>query len=302
MTFLSHVSSGYAPVENGELYYEVAGEGHPLLLIHAGVADQRMWDPQFEVFAERLRVIRYDTRGYGLSRTEPTTFSNRQDVADLLHHLGVERAHVIGVSRGADRRRLHARTPRNGQRADPNRRRAERLRRAPIEAEAALNRMFEEMETAWEAKEWEHLVDMEVQVWVDGPGQPAGRAPAAVREKVRAMCLNNYRSQAVEPHRGRSPRLPAGRLGEIAAPTLVLIGDLDEPACVRIADRLAQGIPGARKVLFPGVAHMIPMEAPEMFNRWYWISRPAAVTFAHSKVATRRTPCFSPTCSKTKLW
>ena len=127
--------------------------------------------------------------------------------------------------------------------------------------------MFEEMEAAWEAKEWERLVDMEVQVWVDGPGQPAGRAPAAVREKVRAMCLNNYRSQTVEP----TPRPldpPAyGRLGEITAPTLVLIGDLDEPACVRIADRLAQGIPGARKVLFPGVAHMIPMEAPEIFNR-----------------------------------
>jgi hypothetical protein len=57
MIFPSHVSSGYAPVENGELYYEVAGAGHPLLLIHAGVADRRMWDDQFAVFAERFRVI-----------------------------------------------------------------------------------------------------------------------------------------------------------------------------------------------------------------------------------------------------
>ena len=123
------------------------------------------------------------------------------------------------------------------------------------------------MEAAWEAKDWERLVEMEVRYWADGPGQPEGRAPAAVREKVRAMCLDNYRSQTVEP----TPRPldpPAyGRLAEITAPTLVLIGDLDEPACVRIADKLTQGIPGARKVLFPGVAHMIPMEAPEMFNR-----------------------------------
>src|SRR5437763_1678419 len=97
---LPQLSSGYAPVENGELFYEVAGRGHPLLLIHAGVADRRMWDDQFAAFAGRFRVIRYDTRGYGLSRTEPTAFSNRQDVADLLRHVGVERTHIIGVSRG----------------------------------------------------------------------------------------------------------------------------------------------------------------------------------------------------------
>ena len=54
MTLLPQFSSGYAPVENGELYYEVAGDGHPLLLIHAGVADRRMWDDQFAVFAERI--------------------------------------------------------------------------------------------------------------------------------------------------------------------------------------------------------------------------------------------------------
>jgi 3-oxoadipate enol-lactonase len=268
MTLLSQVSSGYAPVENGELYYEVAGHGHPLLLIHAGVADLRMWDDQFAVFAERFRVIRYDTRGYGRTRTEPTPFSDRQDIVDLLRHLGVERTHLIGVSRaGKIAIDFTLEHPAIVSALIPTAAGLSGYEEQPIEAEAALNRMFEEMEAAWEAKDWERLVDMEVQVWVDGPGQPAGRAPAAVREKVRAMCLNNYRSQTVEP----TPRPldpPAyGRLGEIAAPTLVLIGDLDEPACVRIADKLTLGIPGARKVLFPGVAHMIPMEASETFNR-----------------------------------
>ena len=268
MTLLSQFSSGYAPVENGELYYEVAGHGHPLLLIHAGVADRRMWDDQFAVFAEAFRVIRYDTRGYGLSRTEAASFSNRQDVADLLRHVGVERTHVIGVSRGGQIAvDFTLEYPAMVSALIPTAAGLNGYEEQPDEAEAALNRMFEEMEAAWEAKAWERLVDMEVQVWVDGAGQSAGRAPAAVREKVRAMCLSNYRSQTVEP----SPRPldpPAfGRLGEITAPTLVLIGDLDVPACVRIADRLTQGIPGARKVLFPGVAHMIPMEAPEAFNR-----------------------------------
>jgi|WetSurMetagenome_2_1015567.scaffolds.fasta_scaffold122818_2 3-oxoadipate enol-lactonase len=268
MTFPPDVSSGYAPVENGELYYEVAGQGHPLLLIHAGVADLRMWDDQFAVFAEHFRVIRYDTRGFGRTRTEPATFSDRQDIVDLLRHLGVERTHLIGVSRaGKIAIDFTLEHPAMVSALIPTAAGLSGYEEQPIEAEAALNRVFEEMEAAWEAKEWERLVDLEVQVWVDGPGQPAGRAPAAVREKVRAMCLENYRSQTVEPTQ-RPLDLPAyGRLGEITAPTLVLIGDLDEPACMRIADKLTQGIPGARKILFPGVAHMIPMEAPEMFNR-----------------------------------
>jgi 3-oxoadipate enol-lactonase len=271
MTPPFHISSGYAPVENGELYYEVAGDGHPLLLIHAGVADHRMWDDQFAIFAERYRVIRYDTRGFGLSRTETTSFSNRQDVADLFHHLGVERGHVIGVSRGGQiavdfalehPEMVSALIP-----AAAGLSGYEEQSSQATEAETALERVLGEMEAAWEAKDWERLVEMEVRYWADGPGQPEGRAPAAVREKVRTMCLNNYRTQTVEPT-ARPLDPPAfRRLGEIAAPTLVLIGDLDEPACVRIAEALTRGIPGARQVIFPGVAHMIPMEVPEAFNR-----------------------------------
>src|SRR5690242_4972987 len=92
--------AGYAPVENGQLYYEVAGEGYPLVLIHAGIANSRMWDAQVEAFAQRYRVIRYDTRGFGKTRTEETSYSNRQDLYDLLNHLGVEKAYVLGLSRG----------------------------------------------------------------------------------------------------------------------------------------------------------------------------------------------------------
>src|SRR4030042_4061059 len=92
--------SGSAPVHKGELYYEVAGSGHPVLFIHAGVADCSMWEDQFNLFSQSYRVIRYDTRGFGKSRTETTEFSNRQDILDLFKHLGVERACVIGISRG----------------------------------------------------------------------------------------------------------------------------------------------------------------------------------------------------------
>jgi pimeloyl-ACP methyl ester carboxylesterase len=57
--------TGVAPVNGAKLYYEIAGSGRPLVLLHAGLMDCRMWDDQFSDFAQHYRVIRYDLRGYG---------------------------------------------------------------------------------------------------------------------------------------------------------------------------------------------------------------------------------------------
>lgn len=262
------ITSGFAPVESGELYYEVAGEGQLLVLIHAGVADRRMWDPQFDAFARQFRVVRYDARGFGLSRTEATAFSNRQDLADLLNHLGVDRAYLIGVSRGGQIAVDFAvEHPARVAALIPVAAGLSGFDFEPIAADMAINHMFMEMEELWNARDFERLTELEVRMWADGPGQPAGRAPAHVRELVRQMCLENYRRQD-----GEATPIPldppaAGRLGEIAAFTLVIVGDLDTRGTLLMADALAAGIAGARKVVFPGVAHMVPMEASEVFNR-----------------------------------
>lgn len=111
---------GYAPVYRGEVYYETAGRGRSILLIHAGVVDCSMWQAQFEKFANHYQVIRYAARGFGKSRTETTSFSNRQDIQDLLDHLGIEEVAVIGIARWSDRDRLHHRTSRASLGFDPN--------------------------------------------------------------------------------------------------------------------------------------------------------------------------------------
>src|SRR5258705_2940608 len=91
--------TGYAPVKGGELYYEVAGEGRPMVLLHAGVSTLRMWDDQWDAFTKKYRAVRYDTRGFGKSRTEAVEFSNRQDLPDVMKHVGMDKAILIGVSR-----------------------------------------------------------------------------------------------------------------------------------------------------------------------------------------------------------
>ena len=85
----------YLDVEGGKLYYEVLGQGHPLVLIHAGVADCTMWDEQIGPFSRRYRVIRYDTRGYGRTTTEDVAYSNRQDLYELLKHFASFRLSAI---------------------------------------------------------------------------------------------------------------------------------------------------------------------------------------------------------------
>jgi len=92
--------NGFTDVPAGRLYYEVEGEGPPLTLVHAGVAHLRMWDLQAADWAERYRVIRYDTRGFGRTQCEDVPYSNRADLAALLDHLGVSRTHLLGASRG----------------------------------------------------------------------------------------------------------------------------------------------------------------------------------------------------------
>ncbi len=256
--------TGFVEVENGRLYYEVEGGGPPLTLIHAGVANLRMWDDQVPAFSERYRVIRYDTRGFGRTTTEPASFSNRQDIADLLDHLRVERTHLLGCSRaGSIAIDFALELP---QRVASLIAVASGLGGHEHEDPAAAA-FEEEAERLYDAKDWEELTGREVAYWVDGPGQPAGRAPASVRDRVRAWQLETYRTQTVEGQpRVLEPRA-AGRLGEIAVPMLVVWGNLDESGVVSACERIATEVKGSRAVVIPGTAHILSMEKPAEFNR-----------------------------------
>jgi pimeloyl-ACP methyl ester carboxylesterase len=94
------MSTQFMSVNGVRLAYDEAGSGPPLLLIHAGIADRRMWDDTQVAFTDRYRVIRPDLRGYGETPLPDGRFVNAADMAELLRRLDVPRAHVIGVSMG----------------------------------------------------------------------------------------------------------------------------------------------------------------------------------------------------------
>jgi pimeloyl-ACP methyl ester carboxylesterase len=265
-------SQGFVSVPGGRLYAEAAGDpSNPaLLFIHAGIADCTMWEPQVEFFAPNYRVIRFDTRGFGRTRTEDIEFSNRADVAAVLDHFGADQAAVIGCSRGGQialdftlefPHRVCALVPVcagvSGFPHEPTGSAQEKIE----------EQLFEAMEAAENAGDWERVADLDVQMWVDGTGQPTGRADVRVREAVRRMCLSNY--TAAGPGGKAIPLDPpaAGRLAKINVPALVMIGDLDTSGAQRMAEAMATGIRGAEKRVFAGAAHLPSMEQPDAFNQ-----------------------------------
>jgi 3-oxoadipate enol-lactonase len=257
--------SGLIDVDGGKLYYEVEGDGPPLLLIHGGLGNLRMWDEQVPAFAERYQVIRYDTRGFGRSETDDVEYSDSADSAAVLDHFGADSASVIGQSRGAmialdlavDRpERVDALVSVAGGIGGYEAELPEGIEAPP----------WQEMERLWEAKDWEALAELETKVWVDGWGQPPDRVDGALRERVRGWILASYQQE--KPWGKPQPLEPpaAERLGAVKIPTLVLIGQVDEPGGVLAERRLASSVARARVVEFPGVAHMIHLEEPERFS------------------------------------
>jgi 3-oxoadipate enol-lactonase len=257
--------SGFADVNGGRIYYEVEGDGHPLLLIHGGLGSLRMWDDQVPAFVGRHRVIRYDTRGWGRTETEDVEYSDAADAAAVLDHLEVASAYVVGQSRGGSIALDFAID--QPERTDALVSVAGGI--SGYEADRAEDepQPWEEMERLWEAKDWDALAELETRVWVDGRDQPPTRVDAGLRQKVRNWILAGYRAEKPwgQPQSLDPPA--AGRLAEVRVPTLAMIGDVDEAGTVAAGRHLAATVPGARLIEFPGVAHMIQMEERERFNQ-----------------------------------
>ncbi|WP_433264663.1 alpha/beta fold hydrolase [Micromonospora vinacea] len=252
-------------VNGASIAYDEAGTGSPVVLLHAGIADRRMWRGQVSALAARHRVIVPDLRGYGDSELPPAPFAHHDDVAGLLDALDLPRAALVGCSFGGavaiDTALAH-----------PDR----------VSALALFDTAVSGNEWSDEANDlWDDLVGEvdpddfaagaagEVRFWVIGPG----RQPEDVdRELVAFAQEMDQRALAAELALGAvevgelTP--PAiGRLGELKIPVLVTAGAADVPDISRLADRIAAEVPGAVRLPdVPDAAHLLPLERPEPVN------------------------------------
>jgi pimeloyl-ACP methyl ester carboxylesterase len=257
----------FVEVPGGSLFATSDGAGPPIVLIHAAIVDSRAWDAMVPgLVAAGFRVIRYDYRGFGRTTTEDVEYSNRADLIAVLDSFGIGRAALVGNSRG-------------GMIAfDTAVEFPERVV-AAVGLGASLGgfdggatpeelALFDKADALMAAAEPDvnAIVDMSLSLWVDGPGQPSDRLDPAIREAVRSMCRPLYEPGRV---RGRSVRLEPtanDRLRDLRCPVLAVAGELDVSDMAQTARYMQASAPNARAVVWPHVAHMIGMEAPERLN------------------------------------
>lgn len=279
--------SGFAEINGANIHYEITGSGFPLVLVHAGICDSRMWDEQVIHFAQHYQVVRYDLRGYGQTAPVAAPYASHEDLYALLNTLGIERAHLVGCSMGG-------RVILDFALAYPTCVASLTLvGSAPSgyqeEVEAAPPAEWDKIVAAFERGDFAPVNEYDLRTWVDGPHRTPDQVDATLRTRVGEMNLINLRNEALGCGEETPLAAPTfGRLGEIQAPTLVLIGDLDQPKMVRAADYLATHVANVRKVVMPGTAHLPNLEQPEKFNALLY-------SFLQStKPITRRTLVVTP--------
>jgi pimeloyl-ACP methyl ester carboxylesterase len=257
-------TTGTADANGATLYYEVAGEGGPLVLVHAGIADGRMWDAQMDAFSRRYRVIRPDMRGFGRSPMVAGPYSHHADLRALLDALEVGRAAFVGCSMGGA-------TVIDFALENPERVEALVLVGSAVggfEFDEEPPKEWDELVAADEAGDLERVSELEVRMWVDGPRRGPDAVDPGVRDLVREMNLIALKNEALQLGEESEPHTPsATRLSQIQAPTLVLVGDEDRPRTLAAADLLERDLPNARKTVVPGTAHLPNMERPQEFDR-----------------------------------
>lgn len=260
---IAQVKTDYLQLDGGQLYYETAGEGEPLVLGHAGFVDSGMWDTQWQTLARHFRVIRYDMRGYGKSSPVSGPVSRRDELYQLLEHLGVERAYLMGCSLGGGM--LLDFALEHPQMA------------AALILVSAVPGGFElqgpppphllDMIAAMQQGDLARASELQIRIWVDGPFRQPEQVDPAVRR--RAAVMNRIPVERGTWAIADMPPLhpPAvQRLSDIHIPILVIAGALDHPEILRGVDVMAAGIRGAQKVIIPDSAHVPNMEKPVEFN------------------------------------
>ncbi len=209
-------------LNGAQIHYERAGAGFPVIFLHAGIADSRMWEPQISAFAKHFDVVRPDKRGFGSSELPPMSWSPVEDLLALINGLGLKPAHLVGCSMGG-----------------------------AVAIDFALD----------------HPDRISKLVLVGSA--IGGFTFRPEHAQVFALDMNGIAvraDQASAPTKNLDP--PAiGRLHEITAPTLVVVGDKDVLATLEAADLLTDSIPNARKAVIHDAAHLPNLEHPEEFNR-----------------------------------
>jgi 3-oxoadipate enol-lactonase len=249
-------------LNGARIHYEREGGGLPVVFLHAGVADSRMWQPQIRALAHQFECIAPDMRGFGESALPPGSWSPVADLLGLIDHLHLKPVHLVGCSMGG------------GVAIDFAIEHGERISKlvlvgpgvGGVNFGARYPELFAEAEAAEKAGDRRAITDADARLWLDGPRRRAGYVKDPLRKLFFEMDSNFDSDFDSAPIEQIEPPA-ADRLHEITAPTLVVVGDEDAPPVFDAVELLMDKVPHARKAVIHDAAHLPNLEHPEEFNR-----------------------------------
>ncbi len=260
----------YATTNDGvQLYYEEVGSGIPLIFVHEFAGDHRAWEAQMQHFGRRYRAITFAARGYPPSDIPPDASSYSQaraadDIAAVLDHLGIEKAHICGLSMGGfatlhfgfrhPDRALSLCVAGCGYGAELDMR--EKFR---AEADAVVASLL----TDGMAKFADRYAHGPTRVQFEAK-DPRGFAIFKAQLAEHSALGSANTQLGCQKERPSLYTLTA-EMAALTVPTLVLTGDEDWP-CLAPALLMKRTIPSAALSVMPNCGHTINLEAPQMFN------------------------------------
>ncbi len=241
-----------------DVYVEDQGAGEAVVLAHAGVTDSRIWDLAVPVLvANGYRVIRYDLPGHGRS-PDPTEYFSLVELAlRVLDDAGVARAHWVGLSQGGA-------TGADLAIAAPDRLISLSLVAPGLSGYPWPPREHSEATLSAYERGDGHTVAVEIlRRW--GP-MSFGANGEVIDEPAAHTLLEQAKHFMAEEDFEREEPSALERLGEIAVPTLIVLGDRDEHTITDIGDIYAAAIPNAKRHMLADADHLLPMRVPEQLH------------------------------------
>lgn len=256
--------------------YDEAGAGPAIVLVHAGVADRRMWDHQFAELSKDHRVVRYDWRAHGGSADHEGPVRHHEDLLALMDALEIPEATLIGASFGgaysvdaalAAPERVSALAlvcPGMSGHVWPESftSTSQQVALAAVPRERLA--VYQEGNAAPDSRDVAAMADAQARFMVLGPGRSPEEIPTEAWDLSLLMLRDLLaRLWSGPAHRIEWPERPAvDRLHEIGVPTLVVKGLSDVPQIQDVADLYKDGIEGARLLEMPDTGHLPSVERP----------------------------------------
>jgi 3-oxoadipate enol-lactonase len=244
---------------HGFLAHDDRGAGSPVVLLHAGNLDRRMWSPVLAPLAERHRVVAYDAQAHGDSATPRGRVAHHEDLLALVDALGLDRPVLVGCSLGA-------RTAVDAALTRPDRFAGLVLISPGVSGMSFTDPHYLREQRAIDAAiaggDLPGVVEGLLRQWVDGPRRTPGEVAPDVREACRQMCLHTLATHYGGGMTWTVDELDAlRRLDELQLPLHVVTGALDGADVHRVAGALGS-LPQAHHLEVPDVGHLVPLEAP----------------------------------------